>query len=47
MIHLSYLHIVWDKEFLVTRDLLIPWPVLFEWIPARMDWWLARLRRQG
>jgi hypothetical protein len=37
---------VWDKEFLVTRDLLIPWPVLLEWIPMRMDWWLARLKRR-
>ena len=38
---------VWDKEFLVTRDLLIPWPALFQWVPKRMDWWLARLRQPG
>ena len=36
---------VWNKKFLVTRDLLIPWQTLFEWVPARMDWWIARLQK--
>ena len=35
---------VWDKDVLVTRDMLIPWPALFAWIPARIDWCLAQLR---
>jgi hypothetical protein len=33
----------WTKRFPVTGELLVPWPALFEWIPARVDWWLARL----
>jgi hypothetical protein len=36
---------VWNKRFLVTKDLLIPWQTLFEWVPARMDWWIARLQK--
>ena len=36
---------VWSNKFLVTKDLLIPWSVLFEWIPARMDWWIGRLKK--
>lgn len=35
---------VWDRDFLVTRDLLVPWPAVFQWVPARIDWWLKRLR---
>ncbi len=35
---------VWDKEFPITRDMLVPWPALFDWVPRRMDWWIARLR---
>ncbi len=35
---------IWDKEFPVTRELLIPWPTLFAWVPQRMDWWIARLK---
>lgn len=35
---------VWDKEFRITRDMLVPWPALFDWVPARVDWWIARLR---
>ena len=35
---------VWDREFPVTRDMLIPWPALFEWVPRQIDWWIARLR---
>ncbi len=37
---------VWNKKFLVTKDLLIPWQTLFEWVPARMDWWIARLKHR-
>jgi hypothetical protein len=33
----------WDKEFLVSQEILIPWPVLFQWIPLRIDWVLAEL----
>jgi len=36
---------VWSKKFLVTKDLLIHWQTLFEWVPVRMDWWIAQLRQ--
>jgi hypothetical protein len=36
---------MWSRKFLVTKDLLIPWSVLCEWIPARIDWWVARLQQ--
>ncbi len=36
---------IWSKKFLVTKDLLIPWSVLFEWIPLRIDWRLAQLEK--
>lgn len=35
----------WSRKFLVTKDMLIPWSVLCEWIPARIDWWVARLQQ--
>ncbi len=35
---------VWSRKFLVTKDLLIPWSALCEWIPTRIDWWVARLQ---
>lgn len=35
---------VWSKRFLVTKDLLIPWSTLYEWIPMRIDWRLAQLK---
>jgi hypothetical protein len=35
----------WSKELLVTEELLVPWPDLFEWIPMRIDWWLDQLER--
>ncbi len=38
---------LWDKEVLITRDMLAPWPALFAWIPARIDWCLAQLRAPG
>lgn len=31
------------KRFPVTREMLVPWSVLEEWIPARVAWWLARI----
>jgi hypothetical protein len=37
----------WDKKFLVTKDSLIPWATLFEWIPLRIDWWLAQLEKDA
>jgi hypothetical protein len=36
---------VWSKQFLITSELLIPWPTLFDWVPARIDWWIARLQK--
>ncbi len=32
------------QRFEVSRELLVPWPVLDEWIPARVNWWLEQLR---
>jgi hypothetical protein len=34
---------IWSREFLIAKELLIPWSALCEWIPARIDWWIARL----
>ena len=34
---------LWDKEVLITRDILVPWPVLFAWVPARITWCLRSL----
>ena len=31
------------KRFPVTREMLVPWRALEEWIPARVEWWLARI----
>lgn len=31
------------KHFEVTREMLVPWQVLQEWIPARVNWWLERI----
>jgi len=31
------------KRFPVTREMLLPWPALAEWIPARVAWWLGRI----
>jgi hypothetical protein len=28
----------------ISRDMLVPWPVLDAWIPARVNWWIAQLR---
>ncbi len=32
------------QAFNISRQLMVPWPVLEEWIPARVNWWLAQLR---
>ena len=32
------------QRFAITPDLLVPWPVLNDWIPARVNWWLELLR---
>jgi hypothetical protein len=32
-----------NKRFPVTREILVPWHALAEWIPARVAWWLARI----
>jgi hypothetical protein len=31
------------KLFKVTRQNLVPWPVLDVWIPERVNWWLSQL----
>ena len=31
------------KRFPVTREMLVPWRALVEWIPARVEWWLTRI----
>jgi hypothetical protein len=31
------------KRFPVTREMLVPWKALEEWIPARVEWWLERI----
>jgi hypothetical protein len=35
---------VWSNKFLVTKNLLIPWQTLYKWVPARIDWLIARLK---
>ena len=32
-----------SKEFTLEDARLVPWPTLLEWIPGRVDWWLAAL----
>ncbi|MCI0476389.1 MAG: hypothetical protein L0Y55_09085 [Anaerolineales bacterium] len=32
-----------NKRLPVTREMLVPWDALAEWIPARVAWWLARI----
>lgn len=32
-----------SKRFDVTREMLLPWQVLKEWIPARVNWWLEQI----
>jgi putative hydrolase of the HAD superfamily len=34
----------WDKRFDVTPEHLVPWPLLHQWIPERIDYVLSRLR---
>lgn len=31
------------KRFPVTREMVMPWDTLREWIPARVAWWLKRI----
>jgi hypothetical protein len=31
------------RRFQVTREMLVPWRTLAEWIPARVAWWLTRI----
>lgn len=33
-----------SQRFEVQRELLVPWPQLDAWIPARVNWWLRQLR---
>jgi hypothetical protein len=35
------------QRFAIERPLLVPWPQLDAWIPARMNWWLRQLRDGG
>ncbi len=32
------------KEMRVTRNMLVPWDALADWIPARVAWWLERIK---
>ncbi len=32
-----------SKRFEITREMLVPWPALAEWIPPRIAWWVERL----
>jgi putative hydrolase of the HAD superfamily len=34
----------WNRVFDITADFLIPWPMLSEWIPQRVDCLLTRLK---
>lgn len=36
-----------NQRFEISRDLLVPWPQLDAWIPARVNWWLEQLRTAG
>lgn len=31
------------QRFLVTREMLVPWQAMDEWIPARVAWWLTTI----
>ncbi len=31
------------RRFEITRDMLVPWAALAEWIPQRIAWWIERL----
>lgn len=35
------------RRFVVTRDMLVPWPALAEWIPARVTWLLEELQKSA
>ena len=37
---------VFDRRFLITEEMLLPWSALRRWIPERMAWWLERLVRE-
>ena len=32
-----------NKRLPVTREMLLPWRTLEEWIPARVEWWLTKI----
>lgn len=34
---------VWDQDVLVTRDMLVPWPALCAWVPARIAWVIGEI----
>lgn len=34
----------YGQKFAVQAGQLVPWPVLSQWIPLRVNWWLERLR---
>lgn len=33
-----------DQEFHIGPEILIPWPVMWEWIPRRIEWCIGQLR---
>jgi hypothetical protein len=32
-----------NKRLPVSREMLIPWKTMDEWIPARVEWWLGQI----
>ncbi len=38
---------VWDQDVLIRRDMLVPWPALYAWIPARIEWVLNEIAGAG
>jgi hypothetical protein len=35
------------KEYPIAKSQLVPWPVLFDWIPQRIDWWINHLHARS
>ncbi len=36
-----------SRRFEISAEMLVPWPVLDGWIPARVGWWLEQLRHEA
>lgn len=35
------------KELHVTRNMLMPWETMKEWIPARVQWWIEKIKERN